>query len=288
MGRYDSHKNPFQYRINSWVDKKINDHLQRVSKSIPCHVTKVDKDFVTVAFETHDKTLTPPTVKIPQSFSPYAREPTQVGDKGYAVPADYYLGGISGDAGGATNYYPRANLTTLSFQPISQKANPSRDYDQYTITGGPNGVQIIQNASKPASSSNGGTNGGTAPVPQVTRQARVNRLVPGYGFSIPVPMTTASSSSGPSGPATASGSSDQPKTTLTIDNNGKMTIDGTNKYRTTVDSQGKKVTVEAPADGKSFIYIGGPGKNSSLYSPVSTVAGPAVNTMAKYVATDES
>jgi hypothetical protein len=65
---------------------------------------------------------------------------------GYAVPSDYYLGSVSGDAGGDTNFYPRGNLTTLSFQPISRKANPSRDYDQYTVTGGKNGVKIIQNA----------------------------------------------------------------------------------------------------------------------------------------------
>jgi hypothetical protein len=127
MGRYDSHKNPFQRNIDVWVDKKINDQLQRISKPIPCHVTAVDKDFVTVAFETHDNTFTPPTVKIPQSMSPYARDPTQVGDKGYAVPS---------------NYYPRGNLTPLSFQPISHTDTESRDYDQYTVTGGPNGVMI--------------------------------------------------------------------------------------------------------------------------------------------------
>ena len=53
-------------------------------------------------------------------FSPYGRDPTQVGDKGYASPSDYYIGGINGLGGGSSNLNPRGNLTPLVFHPISQ------------------------------------------------------------------------------------------------------------------------------------------------------------------------
>src|SRR5215467_2055248 len=139
MGRYDSHKHPFHYTMNQWSQKRTNTQQEQQAKSIPCHVTKVDKDFIYVAFETQNNIFTPPTVKIPQSWSQYSREPTQKGDKGYAVPSDYYLGGVTGDAGGSTNFYPRGNLTTLSFNGVSHKQSPDRDYDQLTHMGGPNG-----------------------------------------------------------------------------------------------------------------------------------------------------
>jgi hypothetical protein len=121
MGRYDSHKNPFQYRISSWANKKTNDYNEVRPKSIPCHVQKVDKDFIHVAFETANQVFTPPVVKIPQSWSQYSREPTQQGDKGYAVPGHYYLGGVTDDSGGNTDFYPRGNLTTLSFMELAIK-----------------------------------------------------------------------------------------------------------------------------------------------------------------------
>src|SRR5215469_5314543 len=125
MGRYDSLKHPFHARMADWAAKKAQDVNEQQPKSIPCHVTKVDKDFIYVAFETANQIFTPPIVKIPQSWSQYSREPTQKGDKGYAVPGHYYLGGVTGDAGGNTDYYPRGNLTTLSFNGVSHKENPS-------------------------------------------------------------------------------------------------------------------------------------------------------------------
>src|SRR5215469_5742806 len=139
MGRYDAQKFIFQPRMGMWAGRKINDHLEQQPKSIPCHVVKVDKDFVYVQFETQNNIFTMPTVKIPQSMTPFQRDATQVGDKGYAVPGHYYLGGVSGMAGGNTNFYPRANLTPLSFQPVSHTNNVKRDVDQLTHMGGPNG-----------------------------------------------------------------------------------------------------------------------------------------------------
>jgi uncharacterized Zn-binding protein involved in type VI secretion len=39
----------------------------------------------------------------------------------------------------------------------------------------------------------------------------------------------------------------------------------------------------APKDANTPIYLGGPGKNPSLYDLVATMSGPAINTFAKYI-----
>src|SRR5262245_27959024 len=127
MSRWDSHKHVFQALMPQWNHKLGNDHRQQDAKSIPCHITKIDKDFVYVSFETSNGVMTPPVVKMPQSFSTYQREPTQVGDKGYAVPGDYYMGQSSDYSGGNTNFYPKSNLASLSFQPVSKQNDPERD-----------------------------------------------------------------------------------------------------------------------------------------------------------------
>jgi hypothetical protein len=213
------------------------------------------------------------------------------------VPSDYYLGGISGWGGGNTDYYPRGNLSTLSFQPISQTDNPTRDYDQHTIVGGPNGIILVQNGPAPQQqqqqsppSSSSGT-AATLAAPAAVRRVRMNRMVPGVGFyvDLPIPQVTATNGSTSSN----GGGIDSPlppvqppsqsldtvnKTTMQIDKNGKGALDGTNKYRATVDYQNKKTTVEAPTSGK--VYTGGDGVEGG-YSPVMTQAGPSVNVYAR-------
>src|SRR5262245_6501576 len=157
MSRWDSHKHPFHVNLPKFQSRAGNDQRQQESKSVPCHVVKIAKDFVLVAFETSNGIQTPPVVKMPQSFSTYQREPTQVGDKGYAVPGDYYMGGSSDYAGGNTNFYPRSNLASLSFQPVSKEKDPERDYDQHHQTGGPNGwiARSQQDSSRAKTKQNG-------------------------------------------------------------------------------------------------------------------------------------
>jgi hypothetical protein len=80
-----------------------------------------------------------PKLQIPQAFSSYHREPTQVGDKGYAVPSDFSIGGTDGVSTGTSNMYPRGNLATHVFHPISNKNFDPRDPNQFLVTGGPSG-----------------------------------------------------------------------------------------------------------------------------------------------------
>jgi hypothetical protein len=122
---------------------KTADNFQNQAKKLPCHVVTVNKDdTVVIAYDITDTTFTLPNVTVPQAYSKYSREPTQVGDKGYVVPNDVNLGGESGLGGGTANLYQRGNLTTGVFHPISNTNNPKRDQDQFLVTGGPTGHKI--------------------------------------------------------------------------------------------------------------------------------------------------
>ncbi|HSY77376.1 MAG TPA: hypothetical protein VK890_10990, partial [Bacteroidia bacterium] len=83
-----------------------------------------------------------PVMKVTQAFSKYHREPTQIGDKGYVVPNDFYIGGETGDGGGTANMYQRGNLSNGVFHPIAAKNFDVRDPNQFLVTGGPSGHKI--------------------------------------------------------------------------------------------------------------------------------------------------
>jgi hypothetical protein len=135
----NSQKTAMVDALNRLGAKTAQDRAQIMPKNVPAHVVKVTDDFVEIAFDLLGP-YTLPNVKVPQNFSKYVREPTQVGDKGYVTSGDFSLGGSSGDAGGIASAAMRGNLGPLSFQPISQKTFPKRNVDQLTMTGGPAGV----------------------------------------------------------------------------------------------------------------------------------------------------
>jgi hypothetical protein len=132
----------FVNQQHNFVRTKVQDGIQNTPRAVPCHVSKIlPNDFVEVTIDaTGPWTL--PKVQIPQAFSKYSREPTQVGDKGYIVPNDYFLGGESGQDGSTASFYQRGNLTTGVFHPISNKNFPVRDHNQFLVTGGPSGHKI--------------------------------------------------------------------------------------------------------------------------------------------------
>jgi hypothetical protein len=164
MGRYDSHKNPISYMLNSWAHRRVNESREREPKSMPAHIQKIEKDFVHVAFDTRNSIFTPPVMKMTQSFSRFGREPTQQKDMGLCVPGDYYMGGNTAFSGGRANYYPRGNLSSLSFQPLGNLKAPKRDYDQHWETGGPNGwrCKVMEDQQKSGGQQTAGTGGSTS------------------------------------------------------------------------------------------------------------------------------
>lgn len=115
--------------------------------SLPCHVVAVDGAIVTVSFDVQtDKTL--PRVTIPILGSEYVRLPIQAGDdgtKGMVVPADAYLGAISGLGGSTVTLLQPGNLGALAFIPIGNKNWFSVD-GNVLVMYGPNGVTLRDKA----------------------------------------------------------------------------------------------------------------------------------------------
>jgi hypothetical protein len=174
--------------MSQWARNKVSAFIEREAKSMPCHVTEIAKDFIKVAFENSNGIFTMPIVKMSQQFSQFSREPTQQGNKGYAVPGNYYMGGVTGDSGGNTNFYPRGNLATLSFNPVSHTQNRERDYDQLTHMGGPNGWNI-GSFSKQAGDKDGSQDQGSTSQVAAASVPAAAYTPSGRGLSIPAPIS---------------------------------------------------------------------------------------------------
>ncbi|MDR3445986.1 hypothetical protein [Dyella sp.] len=132
-----------------WIQKTQNDlaikragqAIQSTGRALPCRVVAVNGSIVTVAFEVDSATWPLPQITIPKAESQWIRTPTQVGDFGVTVPADVYLGGVSGLGGGTANFAQRGNLSALQFMPIASKNFSSVDPNAAYISG-PNGAVI--------------------------------------------------------------------------------------------------------------------------------------------------
>jgi hypothetical protein len=116
--------------------------IQSTGRALPCSVVAVNGSIVTVKFEVNASPLTLPNITIPKAESPWIRMPTQVGDKGFTVPCDVFLGGISGLGSGTATLAPVGNLAALVFVPVSNANSGPVDQNAAQIQG-PNGA-IIQ------------------------------------------------------------------------------------------------------------------------------------------------
>jgi hypothetical protein len=119
--------------LKNWLQKTQNQQainralqiMQTKGYALPCRVVSVSGSIVTVAFEIQDDTLTIPQVTIPKAESQWIRTPTQIDEYGVTLPADAYLGGISGLGGGTANMTRRGNLSSLVYVPCANKSYPS-------------------------------------------------------------------------------------------------------------------------------------------------------------------
>ena len=134
MARDNFHKLWLQDTLNRHTVNRVSQIIENTGRALPCSVTAVNGAIVTVKFEVQsDWTL--PEVTIPKNESPWVRSCTQVGDKGYCAPADYYLGGFSGLGGGIADMSKRGNLSTLVFTPVSNSGSPPDDPNSVQLTG---------------------------------------------------------------------------------------------------------------------------------------------------------
>lgn len=105
--------------------------IEKRGYALPCHVTAVDGQIVTVAFDVAGALL--PTCTMAIAGAEYIRFPTQVGDKGVAEPASVDIGIATGL--GPANALPDirtrpGNLSALVFKPVgnaSWTASPNQN-----------------------------------------------------------------------------------------------------------------------------------------------------------------
>ncbi len=142
----DHLKLPLMQTLQTSIDVRVQNAMQLLGKSLPCSVVAVTGTIVTVSFNVN-LPWTLPQVTIPVVGWQYFRAPIQVGDEGYAVPADVSVGQISGlGSGTASDKLLPANLSALVFMPIGNKNWQSVDGNAATIYG-PNGVVLRDTAS---------------------------------------------------------------------------------------------------------------------------------------------
>ena len=134
-----SQKLSYITQLHKFTRTKAADNQQNQPKTFQGHVSQIlENDMLEFTLDATGP-FTLPKLIIPQAFSKYTREPTQVGDKGYAVPNDFSISPTDGVSGGTANMYPRGNLATHVFHPISNKKFDQRDPNQFLVTGGPSG-----------------------------------------------------------------------------------------------------------------------------------------------------
>lgn len=137
----NSQKTPFARSMNQFAEQKAISAIQTLGKSLPCHVVAVSGSIVTVKFDLQTG-FTLPDVTCPMFGPEYIRYPTQVGDKGVAMSADAYIGGVSGLGGGVASLALRANLSALIFLPIANKDWSPTDNANAIVLYGPDGAVI--------------------------------------------------------------------------------------------------------------------------------------------------
>jgi hypothetical protein len=270
-------------------------------KSVTAHVVKTEKDFLHVALDLKNSIFTLPIIKIPQSFSRFGREPTQQKDMGVAVPGHYYLGGNDAFSGGTANFYPRSNLSALSFQPLSNLNAPNRDYDTHWETGGPNGwkVKVMEaqqqqqgQSGQTGGTSSGGGGGGANPalaaIPRTHRQIMERRniiwaqrqasMAAQRQASVRATANGGSSggtsSSSDTGGIGSQGGDQSDLTEFSFDKNGKAVIQSKDaNHVITVDQQSGKISLKVPTN--KTIYVGGDGSEGQ-YDNLVTKSGQVV------------
>ncbi|HBK2804742.1 TPA: hypothetical protein HHH48_005464, partial [Escherichia coli] len=89
----------FASSMNRFTERKIENALQKSGKVLPASVVKQTGNMITVSFELRDIPYVLPQVTIPLFGPQYIRYPMQPGDKGIVIPADTYIGGVSGQGG---------------------------------------------------------------------------------------------------------------------------------------------------------------------------------------------
>ena len=133
--------------LNQLALNKALEVIHQQGRALPCSVTAVSGSIVTVKFEVNSGKYTLPQVTVPVAGPEYIRCPTQVGDKGIVLPADTYIGNVTGLGGGTPSLSLPGNLSALVFFPVGNKNWSAPDDPNAVCIYGPNGA-VIRDAAK--------------------------------------------------------------------------------------------------------------------------------------------
>ena len=136
----------FAGNMNSFTESKIASASQMAGKILPASVVSRSGNMITVQVLLRDTPYVIPHLTVPLFGPEYIRYPMQPGDKGILIPADTYIGGVSGLGGGTANLTTPANLSALTFLPISNTEWESVDPNVLTMYG-PEGVTLRDSGS---------------------------------------------------------------------------------------------------------------------------------------------
>lgn len=136
-------RTPLNIALSDFAQSKAQDEIFKTGRCLPCTVTAVTGYIVTVNFNVVSNFTFPPNVKMPIAAWRYILPPVQIGDKGFAIPGDVYLGGVSGLGGGNADLTQQSNLANLVFFPITSATWVPVDSKAVVIQGvSPSGVVL--------------------------------------------------------------------------------------------------------------------------------------------------
>jgi len=145
----NSQKVNFQQSLNQAAINRAADAIQLLGKALPASVVSINGAIVTVKFEvlTERPKYNLPHVTIPLFGSEYVRLPIHAGCKGIVLPADAFIGNMSGLGIGTPDLTQPANLSALVFLPIGNSGWSTVDPNAVTVYG-PNGVVMRDSANQ--------------------------------------------------------------------------------------------------------------------------------------------
>ena len=152
MSYLPPHRIFLQEDLQAIANRAVHIVMGLVGKSLPCHITAVSGQIVTVAFDLpQGAPWILPEITLPVASSPYDYEPYQVGDTGFTVPADAYLGGISGLGGGQATWKRPGNLDALVFVPVGKQSFTAANTNARIIQGPDGWIAQTTQGSTPCS-----------------------------------------------------------------------------------------------------------------------------------------
>ena len=132
LGNYQ--KTPVGASLKRIANEAASNEIAKTGRGIPAILKSIKGSLVTVTFQVSGS-QTYHDIQVPLACSEWVRPSFQPGDKGYCIPSDYYLGGMSGLGGGQATTVPRGNLSNLAWHPVGNADFQTEDPNVTTIYG---------------------------------------------------------------------------------------------------------------------------------------------------------